>query len=125
MITIRFVGGPADDEVHVFPVADFPVPIRRPGWKLQDVVEAELGRGRGKYEPMGIADEDGNEMFRWSGWEEHASRRPMFTTHEEAKAEAMKSWSYRFWYYLLWPKYRLIRFWLQLRHVIGRKSAWQ
>ncbi len=129
---IRFVGGPADDEVHVFQPPDLLTPIKRPGWKQEDVVEAELGTRAGKYEPMGIADEDGNEMFRWSGWEEHASSsrelpmsKPMFTTHEEAKAEAMKSWSYRFWYYLLWPKYRLIRLWLQLRHVVGGSDVWR
>ncbi len=128
VITIRFVGGPEDDQVYEMDFGSIPdyarqanVPfmpthtgLEQPGDLIQP----------GHYLPMGVADEDGNEMFRWAGIDLPMSK-PTFTTHEEAKAEAMKSWSYRFWYYLLWPKYRLIRLWLQLRHTVKRKSAWQ
>ncbi len=34
-----------------------------------------------------------------------------YLSHDAAKKEAMKDWRYRFWYYLLWPKYRILRWW--------------
>ena len=36
-------------------------------------------------------------------------------SHEEAKKESMKDWRYRFWYYILWPKYALIKLWIKIK----------
>ena len=40
------------------------------------------------------------------------------TTHmrlEDWKREQMKDWRFRFWYYVYWPQYRLVRLWYRLR----------
>ena len=43
-----------------------------------------------------------------------------FRTHEEYHKEAMKSLSYRFWWYLLWPYYKLwLPFTIWLRKALG------
>ena len=40
-----------------------------------------------------------------------------YLTHDEAHKEAMKDFGYRFWYWLMWPLYALLRLWVKVKHL--------
>ena len=72
MKMVRLIGGPGDGEVHTVQPGE---PLLPDGSGTADVFPEKLQAGvqrvrAGRYTPLGFADENGNEMFRWVGWEE-------------------------------------------------------
>lgn len=76
MKTARFVGGPYDDKLFAFdsngpinvakPV--IPVTAFSPDDRTTEGLPSQVPVERGSYDAMGVADEKGNELYRWTGW---------------------------------------------------------
>jgi hypothetical protein len=68
ILTCRFVGGPRDGELFAFPSEQEARMMRALGLD-GDPVCGDMRVSKGQYVPMGVADELGHELYRWSGWE--------------------------------------------------------